>query len=88
MDDKTITTDVLASHKFVAGLYAHNTLEAAAPSLRQDFAQLFQQEQENANRLFQVMHQKGWYQIHPASQQQLSQAQQKYQQMPSTGPRA
>lgn len=79
-DDKTISSDCLASEKLLTSCYNTAITESANDQLRRDFMAVYQDEQNCLKAVWDVMHARGWYQLNMASQQEVSQLQQRLQQ--------
>ncbi|MGE5328069.1 MAG: spore coat protein [Deltaproteobacteria bacterium] len=76
LSDKEITNAVLGNHKLSATSLTNLILESSNNQLRTDCMDVLKRTLENQKQLFDVMSQKGWYQVANANQQDLSQAQQ------------
>ncbi|GAF24925.1 spore coat protein [Moorella thermoacetica Y72] len=79
-DDKSIFSDCLASEKLLTSCYNTAITECANDQLRRDFMAVYQDEQNCLKAVWDVMHARGWYQLNLASQQEISQLQQRMQQ--------
>jgi spore coat protein CotF len=80
LSDKACAEDVLCSQKFFSSNYNIAVTEAANSELRKDLTNIQQQDQDAAQQAFQLMSQKGWYQVAPAEQQKITDARNKAQQ--------
>ena len=79
-EDKTMCSDCLVSQKFVACAYNTAITECANDSLRRDFMSIYQDEQSHLKNIWNIMYSKGWYQVNMATDQEVSQLQQRMQQ--------
>ena len=74
MTDRDRLQDMLSSEKFLANNWSVSGSEMVQQELFQDTMQFLNEVHGAHRQLFQVMNQKGWYQIDQADQQQISQA--------------
>ena len=72
MDDKTILLDCLKDQKFLATNYTTMATEAASSCLLQDALKICQEEVRINYDIFNLMHERGWYAVTPADQQEIS----------------
>jgi spore coat protein CotF len=79
MGDVEIMNDSIASQKLISSNYDTFANECATPNLRDEFLNILKDEHQIQAEIFTEMQKRGWYQIQPADQQQLSQAKQKFQ---------
>jgi len=79
-DDKTICSDCLASEKFLASSYNQAVTECSNDQLKRDFMAVYQDEQNCLKSVWDVMNNRGWYNLSMASQQEIMQIQQQMQQ--------
>lgn len=79
--DQDLYTVLLNEHKMMADMLVNAVLETGDQALRQDFQQSLTHVLDHHYQIWQQMHQKGYYQPLPASQQQVSQVQQEMQKM-------
>lgn len=79
LGDKEILTDSLSSQKYITSGYNTYANECATPDLRDEFLNILKDEHQIQAELFTEMTKRGWYQIKPADQNQVSQTKQKYQ---------
>lgn len=79
-DDKTICSDCLISEKFLASCYNSAITESANEQLKRDFLAIYQDTQNCLQTIWNVMHNRGWYQLQMAHQQDITQVQQNMQQ--------
>lgn len=77
LTDKEIMTSILGEHKLAASSLTNLILESACPMLRNDAKSILTKTLDAQKQVFDVMTQKGWYQIQNANQQEISSAQQK-----------
>ncbi|HEX3025953.1 MAG TPA: spore coat protein [Clostridia bacterium] len=81
MGDMEMMNDSIASQKLISSTYDVYANECATPNLRDEFLNIFKDEHQIQADIFTEMQKRGWYQIKPADQQQVTQAKQKYQNM-------
>jgi spore coat protein CotF len=81
MGDVEIMNDSIASQKLISSSYDTFANECATPNLRDEFLNILKDEHQIQSEIFTEMQKRGWYQIKPADQQQISQAKQKFQGM-------
>lgn len=81
MGDMEILNDSIASQKLISSSYDTFANECATPNLRDEFLNILKDEHQIQAEIFTEMQKRGWYQINPADQQQVSQAKQKFQNM-------
>lgn len=74
--DKEIANVVLDNHKLSASSLTNLILESTNTQLRDDCMNLLKRTLDHQKQIFDVMSQKGWYQVTNVSQQDLSKAQQ------------
>lgn len=74
--DKEIVNVLLNQHKLSASSLTTLVLESANQNLRNDATNILNKTFKHQKEIFDLMTQKGWYQVQSASQQQISQAQQ------------
>ena len=74
--DKEITTSILNEHKLCASSLTNLVLESSNQSLRNDAECLLNKTFQHQKTLFDLMAQKGWYQVQNASQQDINTAKQ------------
>lgn len=74
--DKEITTSILNEHKLCASSLTNLVLESSNQSLRNDAESLLNKTFQHQKTLFDLMAQKGWYQVQNASQQDINTAKQ------------
>jgi len=74
--DKEIVNVLLNQHKLSASSLTTLVLESANQNLRNDATSILNKTFQHQKQIFDLMTQKGWYQVQSASQQQVSQAQQ------------
>lgn len=68
---QSVCNDVLNTLKHLIGCYSERVMESATPAVRERFTQIWQQHQQSAYELFQLMQQRGWYTVQPAQQQKI-----------------
>lgn len=76
--EKDMMNDVLASQKFITDSYNTFTNECATPNVRDQFLRLLGEEHQIQAEVFDLMHQRGWYQTPAADQQKMQQAKQQF----------
>ena len=74
--DKEIANVVLDNHKLSASSLTNLILESTNNQLRNDCLNLLKRTLDHQKQVFDLMSQKGWYQVTTVSQQDLSKAQQ------------
>jgi spore coat protein F len=74
--DKEILNVLLDEHKLSASSYTNLILESSNQILRNDVTSLLNRTFQHQKQIFDLMSQKGWYQLQNASQQDISKAQQ------------
>ncbi len=72
---------LLYEHKLAASMLTSSVMESANPQVRQHFSSLLNQTLNHQKQIFDVMNQKGWYKVAPASQEELSRVQQSFNMM-------
>ncbi|NBI31272.1 spore coat protein [Chengkuizengella marina] len=80
LPDKDMANLVLSELKRMAREYTTACLEAANPTVHQNFNQLLQKTLADQAQLFQIMSQQGMYNVTPASMQEIQKEQQKFNQ--------
>ena len=74
MSDKDRLQDMLSSEKSLASNWSITASEMVQQELFQDTIQFLNERHNTQRQLFQLMNQKGWYQVDKVDQQQISQA--------------
>ena len=74
--DKEIAHVVLDNHKLSATSLTNLILESSNNQLRSDCMSVLQKTLDHQKQIFDLMSQKGWYQVSAANQQDLTKAQQ------------
>ncbi len=82
--DKEITNSILNEHKLCASSLTNLVLESTNQNLRNDVEGLLNKTFQHQKTLFDLMTQKGWYQVQNASQQEISAAKQEIGKMQSS----
>lgn len=77
--ERDMMNDVLSSQKFITDTYNTFTNECATPDVRDEFLRLLGEEHQIQAEVFDLMKQRGWYQVPAADQQKVQQAKQKFQ---------
>lgn len=65
-NDKDMVLDLLFGTKYVSTAYHHGVLEAANDRVRNTFIQLNNEELALQKQLFNLAHERGWYQVEQA----------------------
>lgn len=76
LTDKEITNVLLNEHKLCASSLTNLVLESSNQYLRNDATSILTKTFQHQKQIFDIMSQKGWYQVQNASQQDISRAQQ------------
>lgn len=84
LSEKEIAFDLLYQEKAIFANMASDVLEVSHPGLRQVINDSYLQIGQDQLALFQIMSGLNWYETKPATQQEVQQAKQKYQQMRNT----
>ncbi|MGB9662474.1 MAG: spore coat protein [Moorellaceae bacterium] len=79
-DDKAMASDCLVGQKFLASSYNLAITECANDSLRRDFFNVYQEEQNFLKMVFDSMQGHGWYNLQMADMQDINQIQQQMRQ--------
>lgn len=74
--DKEITNVVLENHKLSATSLTNLILESSNNQLRSDCINVLKRTLDHQKQIFDLMSQKGWYQVSAVNPQELSKAQQ------------
>lgn len=74
--DKEITNVLLEEHKLSASSLTNLILESSNQFLRNDVTGILTNTFQHQKQIFDLMAQKGWYQVQNANQQEISRAQQ------------
>ena len=85
MPERDLMNDVLSSQKFITDTYNTYTNECATPNVRDGFLSILSEEHQIQSEVFDLMKQRGWYQVPAADQQKVSQAKQPYQSQKAQG---
>lgn len=83
LKDKDMLEDMLTLEKHIAGVYNTGVTEASCQNLRQVLTANMEETLQDQFSTFNEMYQRGFYQVKQANPQDVSTAQQKYQQMQS-----
>jgi spore coat protein CotF len=76
LTDKEITNVLLDEHKLAASSLTNLVLESSNQLLRNDITNMLTKVFQHQKQIFDLMTEKGWYQVQNASQQDISRAQQ------------
>jgi len=82
MTEKEIVDDGISTQKFLAGTVNTYANEATSDELRADLLNVLHEDHQLQAKLFQAASQRGWYNVKQATDQDISQAQSKYRNMP------
>ena len=74
--DQEILQSVLNDHKLSATCLTTLVLESSNQNLRNDATWVLDRTFQHQKKIFDIMSQKGWYKTQPATQQEISAAQQ------------
>lgn len=80
MKDKDMLEDILTIEKHIAGVYNTSITESACQNLRQVLGSNMDETLKDQYDVFNEMSTRGFYQTKPANPQDITTAQQKYQQ--------
>lgn len=75
ISDKDMTNVVLSQYKYQVSSLTNLILESANQSLRNDVTNMLQTTFTHQKQIFDLMSQKGWYQVQTASNQDIVNAQ-------------
>ncbi len=81
MTDQELAFDLLYQEKALMANISSEVVEGSQSGLRNVLNDMFMQMGQDQLQIFQVMNQKGWYQLKPAQPQDIQTAKQKYQNM-------
>lgn len=76
ISDKEITQVLLDEHKLCASSLTNLILESSNQNLRTDVTNILGRTFQHQKQIFDIMSQKGWYQVQAANQQDITKAQQ------------
>lgn len=79
MGDKEYMMDSLNLQKYITDHYNNYANECVDPNLKNEFLNLLKEEHAIQTQIFDEMSKRGWYQTKPATQDEITQALQKYQ---------
>jgi Spore coat protein len=82
--DKEITNVLLDECKLCASTLTNIILESSNQALRNDATNVLNKTFQHQKQIFDLMTQKGWYQVQNANQQDISKAQQEISKMQSS----
>jgi spore coat protein CotF len=82
--DKEIMNVLLDEHKLGASSLTNLILESSNQLLRNDATNILTKTFQHQKKIFDLMNQKGWYQVQNASQQDITKAQQDMNSIQST----
>lgn len=75
MSDRDIMQMILDEHKHSVASLAHMIVECSTPQLRNECLNALNGTIQHQQAIWELMHQRGWYQPHPASPQDVAMAQ-------------
>ncbi len=78
LSDRDLMERMLNNHKLAASHLTQTILEATNESLRHDYINILQKTLDHQKQIWEAMNQHGWYQVQPASQQDIARAQSQY----------
>lgn len=84
LTDKEIVNVLLDEHKLAASSLANLILESNNQFLRNDVTSILTKTFQHQKQIYDLMSQKGWYQVQNASQQDVTKAQQDMQTIQSS----
>jgi|SRR5699024_5911974 len=78
MNDCDFLTDILSTTKYITSSYATALHEASNNTLYQVIKKIYDETQQSQRELYNLMFEKGWYQLEKAEQQKIQQAHVQY----------
>lgn len=81
LTDQELAFDLLYQEKALMANISSEVVEGSQSGLRNVLNDMFMQMGQDQLQIFQVMNEKGWYQLKPAQPQDIQAAKQKYQNM-------
>ena len=78
MEDKELMEKELLLSKSICDLYLHATLEATTLEVHTAFKEALNESLDIQNKIFNLMSEKGWYQMQNVEQQQIDTVKQKF----------
>ncbi|TLS38775.1 spore coat protein [Pseudalkalibacillus caeni] len=78
MNDRDFSNDMLATEKYMTDSYCTALNEASHEALYDDLITIFNETQQCQRDFFNLMFQKGWYKLEPATEQQIQQSHQQF----------
>lgn len=78
MEDKELMEKELLLSKGICDLYLHGTIESTTLEIHNAFKEALNETLDIQNKIFNLMSEKGWYQIPDAEQQQINTIKQKF----------
>lgn len=79
MNEKEMMGDILVSQKQITDTYNSFANECSAPTVRDEFLNILNEEHQMQSEIFCEMQKRGWYPTQAADQQQISQVKMKFQ---------
>ena len=83
LNEKEVMTVLLNEHKLSASSLTNLVIESSNQNLRNDATNILTGTLEHQKQIFDIMAQKGWYQVQNASTQDIGRAQQELNSMTS-----
>lgn len=78
MEDKELMEKELLLAKSICDLYLHGTLESTTLEVHNVFKEALNESLDIQNKIFNLMSEKGWYQMQNIDQQQIDTVKQKF----------
>ena len=78
MEDKELMEKELLLSKSICDLYLHATIEATTLEVHEAFKEALIESLDIQNKIFNLMSEKGWYQIQTIEQQKIDTVKQKF----------
>jgi len=76
LNEKQIMNVLLENHKLTASSFSNLILESSCQNIRNDATNILSGTFQHQKQIFDLMAQKGWYQVQNVTQQELGKAQQ------------
>ena len=78
MTDQDVANDILNNYKLLASSLNTYITESQNDTLRNDYIKILQETYHAQKQIFDLMNQKGWYQVKPADLSEIAKAQNEY----------
>lgn len=78
MDDKEIMENELLTVKGVCDLYMHGAIESSTLEVHEAFKQALNESLDIQNKIYNLMSEKGWYEMQNVEQQKIDTVKQKF----------